>query len=129
MTNGELSKTPSNVWQKLKWSHKEGNLAKWQLYENGKFRQKCQISAEMASKPSILKRFGQISREMWKRGILTTNSGFYEMTNLARVLQKVWQKWNPYEKNKYVDNCESYENDKLRNWPVWQGFIEGLTKK
>ena len=35
----------------------------------------------------------------------------------------------PMWKNKHVDTCEPYENDKLRNWPVWQGFIEGLTEK
>ena len=42
----------------------------------------------MASKPSILKRFGQIFREVSKRGILTTNSGFHEMTTLARVYKR-----------------------------------------
>ena len=36
--NGKSGMNPSKLWQKLKWGHKEGNLAKWQLYENGKFR-------------------------------------------------------------------------------------------
>ena len=76
MTNGELSKTPSNVWQKLKWSQKEGNL------------DKCQISAEMARMPKSYQGFDQIFKWDDKRGILTTNSGFHEMTNLARVYKR-----------------------------------------
>ena len=86
MTNGELSKTPSYVWQKLKWSHKEGNL------------DKCQISAEMARMPKRYQGFGQIFKWDDKRGILTTNCGLYDNDKIGKSLQKVWQKWNQCEK-------------------------------
>ena len=49
-------------------------------------------------KPSILKEFGQMFNEMTKRDILTTNSGFYEMANLARLYKRFGKKLNQYEK-------------------------------
>ena len=33
------------------------------------------------------------------------------------------------KKKTHVDNCGSYENEILRNWRIWQGFIKGLAKK
>ena len=75
MTNGELSKTPSNVWQKLKWSQKEGNL------------DKCQISAEMARMPKSYKGFDQIFKWDDERGILTINCGLYDNDKIGKSLQ------------------------------------------
>ena len=89
MTNGELSKTPSNVWQKLKWSHKEGNL------------DKCQISAEMARMPKSYQGFGQIFKWHDNGASWQLIVDFTTMTNLTRI-KTTWQ-------NRHVDDLRIYD--------------------
>ena len=92
------------------------------LDKNAKFRQKWLVSQV------FLKGLAKYSERCQKGASWQLIVGFTKW-QIWQEFTKGLAKMKPIWKNKHVDNCESYENDKLRNWPVWQGFMEGLTKK